>query len=195
MTEVVAKKNFYADKHEDDKDTKLMRFLNRRIKHVIYVVKENRTFDQVLGDLTNGAEADPTLTQFGQLLTPNNHSLANDFVTLDNFMNPGDGSMDGWSWAMQGRVTNTETLTQQINYAAVNRGLSYESEGSNRNVPVNFGTVAQRDAAAGPAGTANYRDPERTRLNTRHLGISSGGLCFWKIKDVVWMPDAVHLEA
>src|SRR5258705_1193393 len=71
-------------------------------------------------------------------------------------MNPGDGSMDGWSWAMQGRVTSTETLTQQINYAAVNRGLSYESEGSNRNVPVNFGTVAQRDAAAGPAGTANY---------------------------------------
>jgi len=156
LTEAVAKNNFYADKHEDDKDTKLMRFLNRRIKHVIYVVKENRTFDQVLGDLTNGAEADPTLTQFGQLLTPNNHSLANDFVTLDNFMNPGDGSMDGWSWAMQGRVTNTETLTQQINYAAVNRGLSYESEGSNRNVPVNFGTVAQRDAAAGPAGTANY---------------------------------------
>jgi hypothetical protein len=77
-------------------------------------------------------------------------------VTLDNFMNPGDGSMDGWSWAMQGRVTNTETLTQQINYAFVNRGLSYESEGTNRNVPVNFGTVAQRDAAAGPAGTMNY---------------------------------------
>src|SRR5262249_28741091 len=71
-------------------------------------------------------------------------------------MNPGDGSMDGWSWSMQGRVTNTEALTQQINYAAVNRGLSYESEGSNRNVPVNFATVAERDAAAGVAGTTNY---------------------------------------
>jgi len=77
-------------------------------------------------------------------------------VTLDNFMDPGDGSMDGWSWALQGRVTNTETITQQINYAAVNRGLSYESEGSNRNVPVNLATVAQRDAAAGPAGTTRY---------------------------------------
>src|SRR6185436_14450207 len=65
-------------------------------------------------------------------------------------------SMDGWSWAMQGRVTNTETITQQINYASVNRGLSYESEGSNRNVPVNFPTVAQRDAAAGVSGTTNY---------------------------------------
>jgi hypothetical protein len=57
---------------------------------------------------------------------------------------------------MQGRVTNTETITQQINYASVNRGLSYESEGSNRNVPVNFATVAERDAAAGVAGTTNY---------------------------------------
>ena len=82
--------------------------------------------------------------------------MATRFVTLDNFMDPGDGSMDGWSWALQGRVTNTETITQQINYAFVNRGLSYESEGANRNVPVNFPTVAQRDAAAGPAGTTNY---------------------------------------
>src|SRR5262249_26245013 len=96
------------------------------------------------------------LTQFGQGLTPNHHSLSTRFVTLDNFMNPGDGSMDGWSWALQGRVTNTETLTQQINYAAVNRGLSYESEGENRNAPVNFATVAQRDAASGVAGTTNY---------------------------------------
>src|SRR5204863_9623487 len=93
---------------------------------------------------------------FGQALTPNYHSLATRFVTLDNFMNPGDGSMDGWSWSMQGRVTNTEAITQQINYAAVNRGLSYESEGPNRNVLVNFRTVAQRDAAAGVAGTTNY---------------------------------------
>jgi hypothetical protein len=82
--------------------------------------------------------------------------LARNFVTLDNFTDPGDGSMDGWSWALQGRVTNTETITQQINYAFVNRGLSYESEGANRNVPMNWATTAQRDAAAGPAGTTNY---------------------------------------
>jgi DNA-binding beta-propeller fold protein YncE len=155
LTEQVARNNFYSsDTHKNDDKT--MRFLSKRIKHVIYVVKENRTFDQVLGDLTNGANADPALTQFGQALTPNNHNFANRFVTLDNFMNPGDGSMDGWSWSMQGRVTNTEALTQQINYAAVNRGLSYESEGTNRNVPVNFGTVVERDAASGPAGTTNY---------------------------------------
>ena len=134
----------------------MIAFVRQRIKHVIYVVKENRTFDQILGDLSNGANADPSLTQFGQQFTPNHHRLATGFVTLDNFMNPGDGSMDGWSWSMQGRVTNTEALTQQIDYAAVNRGLSYESEGTNRNVPVNFATVAERDAATGPAGTTNY---------------------------------------
>jgi len=155
LTERVAKNNFYTTE-TDERDRKVMGFLAGRIKHVIYVVKENRTFDQILGDLPNGADGDAGLTQFGQALTPNNHSLATRFVTLDNFTNPGDGSMDGWSWAMQGRVTNTEALTQQINYAAVNRGLSYESEGTNRNVPVNFATVAERDAASGTAGTTNY---------------------------------------
>ena len=135
-----------------------MDFLHERIKHVIYVVKENRTYDQILGDLGNGANGDPALTQFGKLVTPNFHQLASQFVTLDNFMDPGDGSMDGWSWVMQGRVTNTEAITQQISYAAVNRGLSYESEGANRNVPVNFASVAQRDAAAGAEGTRLYSE-------------------------------------
>src|SRR5919197_712869 len=71
-------------------------------------------------------------------------------------MDPGDGSMDGWSWSLQGRVTNTETITQQINYAFVSRGLSYESEGTNRNVPVNLDSVAARTAALGTSGTSNY---------------------------------------
>jgi YVTN family beta-propeller protein len=155
LTERVAKNNRYSTELAE-KDAKVMEFLRKHIKHVIYIVKENRTYDQVLGDLTNGANGDSNLTQFGQGLTPNQHHLARNFVTLDNFMNPGDGSMDGWSWSMQGRVTNTETITQQINYAFINRGLSYESEGSNRNVPVNFATVAERDAAAGVAGTTNY---------------------------------------
>jgi DNA-binding beta-propeller fold protein YncE len=155
LTNQVANNNFYSTE-TSEKDAKVMQFLNQRIKHVVYVVKENRTFDQVLGDLTNGANTDPSLTQFGQALTPNYHQIANQFVTLDNFRNPGDGSMDGWSWSLQGRVTTTEALTQQINYAFVNRGLSYESEGANRNVPVNYPSIAERDAVAGPAGTTNY---------------------------------------
>jgi DNA-binding beta-propeller fold protein YncE len=68
LTERVAKNNLYSAE-PDEKDAKVMQFLRERIKHVIYVVKENRTFDQVLGDLTNGANGDPNLTQFGQSLT------------------------------------------------------------------------------------------------------------------------------
>jgi DNA-binding beta-propeller fold protein YncE len=154
LTRKVAENNFYRRSAGDDR--RVMSFLRKHVKHVIYVVKENRTFDQILGDLSNGANVDNTLTQFPESITPNFHRIARQFVTLDNFMDPGDGSMDGWSWALQGRVTNTETITQQINYAFVNRGLSYESEGANRSVPVNWATVAERDAAAGPAGTTNY---------------------------------------
>jgi hypothetical protein len=130
--------------------------LKTKIQNVIYVVKESRTFDQVLGDLGNGSNGDPKLTQFGRRITPNFHNLAKQFVTLDNFMNPGDGTMDGWSWALQGRVTNTETITQQIDCAAVSRGLSYDSEGANRNAPVNFASIAEHDAAAGLVGSTNY---------------------------------------
>ena len=153
LTAQVAENNFYAG---DPESERVMRFLQKRIKHVIYLVKENRTFDQLLGDLTNGANGDSSITQFGQAITPNFHGLATQFVTLDNFRDPGDGSMDGWSWSLQGRVTDVETITQQINYASVNRGLSYESEGTNRGLPVNFLTVAERDAVAGVAGTTNY---------------------------------------
>jgi DNA-binding beta-propeller fold protein YncE len=155
LSERVAENNFY-DTVEDRNQQRIMKFLQRRIQHVIYIVKENRTFDQILGDLGNGSNGDPALTQFGAAITPSHHRMAREFVTLDNFMDPGDGSMDGWAWTLQGRVTNTEALTQQINYAAVNRGLSYESEGSNRGVPVNLATVAERDASGGPAGTTNY---------------------------------------
>jgi len=134
-------------------DTATMNFMRSKVQHVIYIVKENRTFDQILGDLGNGSNGDPALTVFGKRITPNFHRIASNFVTLDNFMDPGDGSMDGWSWSMAGRVTNTETITQQINYAFVNRGLSYESEGSNRNVPVGLPATADRDAATRGAFT------------------------------------------
>jgi YVTN family beta-propeller protein len=150
LTQQVAQNNFYTGPSSEDEQ--VMAFLRSHIKHVIYVIKENRTFDQVLGDLNNGANVDPSLTQFGAAITPNFHALAQNFVTLDNFTDPGDGSMDGWSYALQGRVTNTETISQHINYGG--HGLSYESEGDNRNVPVNLPTVAQRDASSGTGSTS-----------------------------------------
>jgi YVTN family beta-propeller protein len=155
LTAKVAQNNFYSAPVNAN-DVAVMDFMRSKIQHVIYVVKENRTFDQVLGDLNNGSNGDPTITQFGKRITPNIHNLSTRFVTIDNFMNPGDGSMDGWSWAMQGRTTNTEAIAQQLNYAAVNRGMSYDTEGTNRNVPVNYATVAGRDSVAGVAGTTNY---------------------------------------
>jgi YVTN family beta-propeller protein len=68
------------------------------IRHVIYVLKENRTYDQVLGDLGRG-NGDPTLTLFGEAVTPNHHELARRFVTLDNFYCEGEVSADGWIWS------------------------------------------------------------------------------------------------
>jgi len=132
-------------------DASVMTFARAHIQHVIYIVKENRTFDQILGDLGNGSNGDPSLALFGKRITPSFHRMASQFVTLDNFMDPGDGSMDGWSWSLQGRTTNTQTITQQLNYAFVNRGLSYDSEGANRNIPVMLNR-AGRDSASSQAG-------------------------------------------
>lgn len=151
LTGRVAANNGYSV-GPSDRDEDTMEFLHSKIKHVIYVVKENRTFDQILGDLHNGSNGDPSLALFGKLVTPSFHRMARNFVTLDNFMDPGDGSMDGWSWSMRGRVTNTETITQQENYARVNRGLSYEGEGQNRNIPANLNTVEGRDFFFDPTG-------------------------------------------
>jgi hypothetical protein len=151
LTSAVAANNAYSVT-PPAADAQVMSFLHSKIEHVIYIVKENRTFDQILGDLGNGSNGDPSLTLFGKRVTPSFHSMAQNFVTLDNFMDPGDGSMDGWSWSMRGRVTNTETITQQENYARVNRGLSYEGEGQNRNVPSNLSTTAERDFFFDPSG-------------------------------------------
>jgi YVTN family beta-propeller protein len=68
------------------------------IKHVIYIVKENRTYDQVFGSLGKG-NGDPSLNLFGDESAPNHRRLARDFVTLDNFYADGAVSSDGWEWA------------------------------------------------------------------------------------------------
>ncbi len=147
LTTQVAKNDGYSAR-EPAADKQVMAFLHQHIKHVIYIIKENRTFDQILGDLRNGANADPSLVQFGKDITPNFHRISKQFVTLDNFFDPADGSMDGWSWSMRGRITNDEEVTQQQNYAYVSRGLSYLTEGSNRNVPVGVADTARVDAVA-----------------------------------------------
>ena len=64
------------------------------IKHVFYIIKENRTYDQVFGDMPQG-NGDPSLVHFGRDVTPNHHALAEQFVLLDNFYGPGDQSALG----------------------------------------------------------------------------------------------------
>jgi phospholipase C len=68
------------------------------IKYVIYIIKENRTYDQVFGDLKEG-NGDPSLVLFGENVTPNHHKIAREFVLLDNFYCSGDVSVDGHAWS------------------------------------------------------------------------------------------------
>jgi hypothetical protein len=121
-----------------------MRFLHDHIQHVIYIVKENRTFDQVLGDLTNGANADPTLTQFPSFNTPNHHNFANNFVTFDNFYDSGVVSMDGWQWSTAARALDLNEKSVVINYGK--GGANYDSEGTARNINVARVGIAARKA-------------------------------------------------
>ena len=72
-----------------------------KITHVIYIIKENRTYDQVLGDVPKG-NGDPSLVLFGKNVTPNQHALAERFVLLDNLYACGEVSGDGWDWSTQG---------------------------------------------------------------------------------------------
>ncbi|HEX7556496.1 MAG TPA: hypothetical protein VF338_07710, partial [Leptolinea sp.] len=83
LTEQVAVNNRFS--YTDSvKDQEVMAAVRAGIKHVIFIIKENRTYDQILGDLEIG-NGDPSLAEFGKELTPNQHNLARNFVTLDNF--------------------------------------------------------------------------------------------------------------
>jgi DNA-binding beta-propeller fold protein YncE len=125
-------------------DFQTMAFLNQHIQHVIYIIKENRTFDQVLGDLTNGANTDPALTQFPSFITPNFHNFANNFVTFDNFDDSSMVSMDGWQWSTAARALDINEKCVTVNYGK--GGCNYDSEGTARNVNVALTGVAARTA-------------------------------------------------
>ncbi|MBY0283939.1 MAG: bifunctional YncE family protein/alkaline phosphatase family protein [Sphingomonas sp.] len=151
-------------------DTLRMAELRKRIKHVIYIVKENRTYDQVLGDLPRG-NGDPSIAQFGRALTPNQHALAEQFVTLDDFRVSGEVSGDGWQWSTAARATDVNEQLTHTYYAA--KGGSYDSEGTERNVVVSGNKAARRaahpqvdeddDRLAGNRNAAEVDGPEDER--------------------------------
>ncbi|MEO8191088.1 MAG: alkaline phosphatase family protein [Acidobacteriota bacterium] len=113
------------------------------IRHVFYVIRENRTYDQVLGDMKEG-NGDPDLCLFGEDVTPNAHALARDFVLLDNFYVNAEVSYDGHAFSTGAYATDVVEKIWPMNYAG--RGGEYLSEGGgeNRNP---YGNVA-----APPAG-------------------------------------------
>jgi YVTN family beta-propeller protein len=92
------------------------------IRHVIYVVKENRTYDQVLGDV-RGGRGDPDLTLFRKDSAPNHHELAKRFTLLDNFFADADVSADGHSWIAAAGVTDYTAKTWPITYSSAPRRL------------------------------------------------------------------------
>ncbi len=105
------------------------------IKYVFYVIKENRTYDQVLGDIKEG-NGDPRLTLFGEKITPNQHALAKEFVLLDNFYVDGEVSADGHNWSTGAYATDFLEKNWVSSYGG--RGGSYDAEG-NRAVANNKG--------------------------------------------------------
>lgn len=97
------------------------------IKYVFYIVKENRTYDQVLGDV-KGGNGDTSLVLFGERVTPNQHQLVKDFVLLDNFYVDGEVSADGHNWSLGAYATDYLEKNWVTSYGG--RGGEYDAEGT-----------------------------------------------------------------
>lgn len=95
------------------------------IKHVIYIIKENRTYDQILGDLGVG-EGDSSLTMYGKDITPNQHKLALQFGVLDNFYDSGEVSGDGHVWSTAAITSDYNEKNWQQSYRGKERTYDYE---------------------------------------------------------------------
>ncbi|MGA3087463.1 MAG: bifunctional YncE family protein/alkaline phosphatase family protein [Terriglobales bacterium] len=132
----------------------MMAFLHQRIKHVIYIQKENRTYDQILGDLPQG-NGDPTRVQFPQPISPNHHLLATQFALLDNYYDAGDVSGDGWNWDTQGHANDATTKNVLVGYGNANYNIPFDWNGNPRNIGI-----------ALPDTTSGTPSPSTVRITT-----------------------------
>jgi YVTN family beta-propeller protein len=130
------------------------------IEHVIYIVKENRTYDQVFGDLTR-ADGDTSLVMFGRAVTPNQHALAERHGIFDRFFVNAEVSADGHNWSMAAYTTDYVQKTVQVNYSA--RGRTYDYEGTNK------GAVPEDDVNA-PASGYLWDLAQRKGITFRNYG-------------------------
>lgn len=106
------------------------------IKHVIYIIKENRTYDQVFGDMPRG-RSDRSLVMFGEEVTPNHHKLANEFVLLDNLYCNGHVSADGHPWSTMAYNTDYIARNWALTYSK-RAGIDDDEEGDLSNAPSGY---------------------------------------------------------
>ena len=106
------------------------------IKHVLYIIKENRTYDQVFGDMTRG-NGDPSLVMFGREVTPNHHKLAEEFVLLDNLYCNGHVSADGHPWSTMAYNTDYIARNWALTYSS-RAGIEDDDEGDLSNAPSGY---------------------------------------------------------
>ena len=159
------------------------------IKHVVVIVKENRTYDQILGDLGEG-NGDPADAQFGAQATPNLHALATRFGDLDNFYDEGTLSADGHNWLVQAEANDYVEKEFGAFYRSYpsqgGDSLAYQRDGFLWNAAEkaglsvqNFGEYIYNPYIAGAecprAGTSGTRSPSgsRIRVSTRALSRSA----------------------
>jgi DNA-binding beta-propeller fold protein YncE len=156
LTRQVAHNNRFDRQETTEADAQLFSFLRQHIKHVIYVMKENRTYDQILGDLDVG-NGDPRLTLFPERLSPNHHAIARNFVTLDNLLVSAEGSMSGVNWTFAAQTNDllerTDPLTLATGIKGEHGGFPY---GDNRGANIGYPTAKERHAA----DTAYSEDPD-----------------------------------
>ena len=103
------------------------------IKHILYIIKENRTYDQVFGDMSRG-NGDARLTIFGRKVTPNQHTLADQYVLLDNLYCDGEVSEDGHSWSNAAYATDANEKQWPITYgghSSSDRNFAYQPSAGN----------------------------------------------------------------
>jgi len=117
------------------------------IRHVIYVLKENRTYDQILGDLGVG-NGDRSLTMYGEDITPNQHKLARQFGVLDNFYDSGDVSGDGHNWSTAAIVSDYNEKTWPIAYRGQERSYDFQGEVLNE-IPLEDGNPDVNEPSTG----------------------------------------------
>jgi DNA-binding beta-propeller fold protein YncE len=119
--------------------------LRGKVRHVVYVIAENRTFDQVLGDMPT-LDGDPKLVHWGAAFTPNQHALATRFSGFDRFFDSGGVSGDGWQWSTA--AGSTDVAEKEVPQLYGGRGShTYDWEGRNRGINVSHPRVEDRKAS------------------------------------------------